>query len=261
MSYSRRQLYALGEPLGACVTRREGGKIIYGGGGGSDGGGSSTSVTQASIAPEFKPLAALYTKQATNIANTPYQAYTGQRYANLNGTQNAAIGAIQNRALNGSATMNNAESNLNQMMSGGSNPYLDGMVNKAQANVLGNAGVASVKSGAFGNSGINQAAAQEMGNVATSMYGNAYAQDQNNRLQAISQAPTFGNAAYNDAGQLLNAGNLQQQQAQNNLDFGYSQFQDASNYPFKQLQATGNVVQQGVGSTTSGTSTGGGGGK
>ena len=143
MSYSKRQLYALGEPLGDSVTRKEAGIMIYGGGGG-DSGGSSTSTTMASIAPEFKPLANLYTQQATQIAKTPYQAYTGQRYANLNGTQNMAIGGIQNRALNGSETMNNAESNLNQMMSGGTNPYLDSMVNKAQQSVLGNAGAASL---------------------------------------------------------------------------------------------------------------------
>jgi len=31
MSYSRRELYAMGEPLGESVTRKEGGRIIYGG--------------------------------------------------------------------------------------------------------------------------------------------------------------------------------------------------------------------------------------
>ena len=38
MSYSRRELYAFGEPLGESVTRKKSGRIIYGGGGG--GGGS-----------------------------------------------------------------------------------------------------------------------------------------------------------------------------------------------------------------------------
>jgi hypothetical protein len=41
MSYSRRQLYALGEPLGDSVTRAEGGRIVYG-----DGGGSGPAQTQ-----------------------------------------------------------------------------------------------------------------------------------------------------------------------------------------------------------------------
>ena len=44
MSYSRRQLYAMGEALGECVTRKEGGRLIYGGG----GGGSSASGPSSS---------------------------------------------------------------------------------------------------------------------------------------------------------------------------------------------------------------------
>ncbi|MDR7095533.1 hypothetical protein [Hydrogenophaga laconesensis] len=41
MSITKRQLYALGEPLGECVTRREAcGRLVCGGGG---GGGRSTS--------------------------------------------------------------------------------------------------------------------------------------------------------------------------------------------------------------------------
>jgi len=49
MSYSRRQLYAMGEPLGECVTRKEGGRIIYGGG----GGGPTSSTTNTSNIPDW----------------------------------------------------------------------------------------------------------------------------------------------------------------------------------------------------------------
>ena len=57
MSYSRRQLYALGEPLGDSVTRAEGGRIVYGDGGG--GGGSQTQqTTQTTDLPDWaKPYA------------------------------------------------------------------------------------------------------------------------------------------------------------------------------------------------------------
>lgn len=220
-------------------------------------GGDSTSSTAASVPDELKPLAALYTKQAEGIAQTPYQAYTGQRFADLNTTQNLGIGMIQDRALNGSQTMNNAEQNLNQFMNGGqTNPYLDQMVAKAQGSVMGNAGALARRSGSFGNSGIQQQALNQMGDIATQMYGNAYGQDQANRMQAIGMAPTFGQSAYQDASQLLNAGNIQQNQQQNNLDFGYQQFSEGQNYPFKQLQATGGVLGQGMGTST--TASGGG---
>lgn len=252
MSISRRDLYAAGEPFGAGCTRMDGGRRIYGG-----GGGGSTSTSTPVIAEEFKPLANLYTQQATQLANTPWQAYVGQRYADLNGTQNVGIGMIQDRALNGSATMGNAESNLNQFIQGGNtNPYLDSMVQKAQDSVKSNFNTSAVNSGSFGNSGLQQQYAAGLTDVATQMYGNAYNTDQSNRMQAIGMAPTFGNAAYQDAGQLLNAGNLQQQQVQNNLDFGYQQYQDAQNTPYKKLQTIGGVVGQAQGSTS--TTSGGG---
>lgn len=253
MNLSRRQLYAMGEPFGESATREEAGRRIYGGG----GGGGSSSTTTPMIAPELQPLANLYTQQATQLASTPWQSYGGQRFADMNATQNLGVGMIQDRALNGSQTMKNAEANLNQFIQGGNtNPYLDQMVNRAQSNVLSNANAAAVRSGSFGNSGIAEQAAKQMGEVASSMYGSAYGQDQANRMQAIGMAPTFANAAYQDAGQLLNAGNLQQQQQQQKLDFGYQQFQDAQNNPYKKLQTIGSVVGQSQGSTT--TSSGGG---
>jgi len=216
MMISRRELESLGLPLGDSATRVKPGygrfgPRIYGAGG---GGGGQTSTTTRSIPDELKPLADMYVKQAESISNTPWQGYGGQRFANTNGSQNLATGMVQNRALNGSATMKNAEGNLNSFMGGGSNPYLDAMVNKAQGSVLANAQGAAVRSGSFGNSGIAEQAAKQMGDVATSMYGTAYAGDQANRLQAINMAPTFGDAAYRDAGQLMNAGNFLQGQKQ-----------------------------------------------
>jgi len=53
MSYSRRELYAMGEPLGESVTRKEGGRIIYGGGGG--GGPTTTTVNQSNIPEWLRP--------------------------------------------------------------------------------------------------------------------------------------------------------------------------------------------------------------
>lgn len=265
---NKRQLYAMGEPLGDCVTRKEAGRLICGGGG-SGGGSSSTNPT---IPDEMKPLANLYTQQAMDIARTPWQAYGGDRFAPLNSTQNMGIGMVQNRALEGSRTMNNAENNLNQMIRGGrGNPYLDRLVDRAQSSVAENyntmvkpqSDTAMANSGSFGNSGIQQmqgmerkAAAQQMSDIATNMYGSAYEGDQARRMQAVSMAPTFGNAAYNDAANLINVGNMQRDVTQNNLDFGFDQFRESQNHPFRQIQATGGVLGQNMGSRT--TSSGGG---
>ena len=54
MSYSRRQLYAMGETLGECVTRKEGGRIVYGGGGGGSPAPAPTqNTTNTSNIPEY----------------------------------------------------------------------------------------------------------------------------------------------------------------------------------------------------------------
>ena len=99
MSYSRRQLEALGEPLGDSVTRKEGGRIIYGGGGGGGGGTS----TQVSDLPDWaKPYAqkalagaeaVTFKKDAQgNITGLqPYQQYTGERAAQFTPLQKQAF--------------------------------------------------------------------------------------------------------------------------------------------------------------------------
>lgn len=279
---SRRELYAMGEPFGDSATQEKPFGRIYGGGGG--GGGTTTTTPQ--IAPELRPLANLYTQQAQQLAATPWQAYSGQRFADLNSTQNLAIGMIQDRALNGDPTVNAGANFIQHQLNTGpatatvnpyaqqGNPYLDQAVQKAQDSVKSNFNTAAVNSGSFGNSGLQQQYADGLTDVATRMYGDAWntqaqlgesqasrndAMFQNSMGQKLNAAQlglNYGNQAYQDAGQLLNAGNLQQQQVQNNLDFGYQQYQDAQNNPYKKLQTIGGVVGQAQGSTT--TTSGGG---
>ena len=73
MTISRRQLYAMGEPLGDCVTRKEGGRVIYG------GGGESAPATQTQIVdiPDWAKPAAQRTLGKTEAltSDRPYQSY------------------------------------------------------------------------------------------------------------------------------------------------------------------------------------------
>ena len=228
------------------------------GGGGSGGGGSSTTVQN--IPAELKPLATKYTQDAINLSNAPYQYYGGQRFAGLNDPQYQALGMTADRALNGSSTMNNAESNLNQMIQGGSNPYLDGMVNKAMGNVQSR--INSQFSGNnYGSTAHQETLQTGLGDIANQMYGSQYQNDQANRLSAISQAPTFGNQAYTDASKLMAAGQTLQDDAQQNYDFGYQQFQDQQNLPYKNLAAMSGVFGSNLGGSSTTTQQSSGGGK
>lgn len=235
-------------------------------------GGGSKSTTEPTIPNELKPAATALSQIATQVGNTPYQAYTGQGVAGLNTQQQQAIDMIQQRATNGSPVMDQANSTLTGFLQGGqTNPYLDQMVGNAQRSVVDAYNMtarpaqiaAQVGSGSFGNSGLQQMQAyqdgqlqNQLGQIATTMYGNAYNTDQANKLSALNLAPTYGNQAYTDAGQLLNAGTTAQNNQQDQLDFQYQQFQNQQDYPLKQLQALTGVLGQNMGQKT--TTSGGG---
>lgn len=269
MTYSRNKLYALGEPFGASCTRLEAGRMVYGG-----GGGGQTSSTTQSIAPELKPLATAYTNKAINLGNQGYQPYTGQRYAGPTGAEQAGLGLVADRALNGSQLTNTGTNTLNQMLQPGmSNPYLDQTVQRAQQNVLNQYNnvtkpqteSAMVNSGSFGNSGLQQlqqqqqvATGKELGDISSQIYGQNYQDSQNRALQAAQIAPTYANAQYNDAQQLLNAGSYARGLQQQNNDFGYQQYQDQQNLPYKQLGAMSGVFGSNLGGTSQTTSSGSG---
>lgn len=140
MSYSRRQLYALGEPLGECVTRKEGGRIVYGGG----GGGSSNvqqSTTVSDLPDWAKPTAqkTLARGEAlTDISANPYQTYGGQRLAGFQPLQEQAfsnVGAMQPSAAGQQAQGIAGLASLGAL-GAGYNPYQTGQFNQQASDYM-----------------------------------------------------------------------------------------------------------------------------
>jgi hypothetical protein len=94
MSYSRRQLEALGEPLGESVTRKEGGRIVYGSGGGGGGSGTQTTVTDV---PEWaKSAAQNVLARGETLSQRDYTPYGGERIAGFKDLQNKAFTGAEN---------------------------------------------------------------------------------------------------------------------------------------------------------------------
>lgn len=250
MMISRRDLYAFGEPFGNA-TRRECGRVVCGDGGG--GGGSST--TSQGLDPRLYPLVDTFTSQAQQVANSPWQGYTGQRFAGMNSDQTQALDMIRQQS--GSGVQGQAEGALGQFLQGGQeNPYLTQQIQQAQTEtadaynrqVRPNQVMQAQQSGSFGNANVMDAQAkqdsqlqQNLGNIASSMRFNAYNTDQSNKMQALGMSPSIQQAGYTNAGQLLNAGNLVQGQQQDQADFAFQQFQDQQNDPYKKLQAMSGV--------------------
>lgn len=224
------------------------------------GGGGSSSTSTQNIPAELKPLANAYTTKAIGLSNQGFTPYTGDRYADLNQVQGAGIQGVIDRATNGSQTMNNAETALNdRFISGGPNPYLDSMVQRAQDSVKSNFNTGSINSGSFGNRNLEAEYGNNLSDVATRMYGQAYDADQGRALQAIGMAPTFGNQGYQDASQLLNAGQILQDQSQQDKDFSFQQYEAQQNLPYKQLAAMSGVFGSNLGGSSTQKSSDGGG--
>ena len=223
------------------------------------GGSSGGSTTTQSIPSELKPLARDYAAKASALAKEDYNPYQEQRFSDLNAAQNLGLWNTMARAGGGSQTIKNAEGQLNQIIQGGqTNPYLDQMVSKAQDSVRSQFNTGAVNSGSFGNSGLQEQFQQGLGDVATNMYGQAYETDRARQMQGIGMAQQFGNQAYTDAEQMLKAGQVLQDQDQQNKDFSYQQFQEKENLPYKQLAAMSGVFSSGLGSQTTSKTSGGG---
>lgn len=224
------------------------------------GGGGGETVTKQEIPPELKPLATAYTDKAIGLSQQGYNPYQGQRYADLNAVQGTGLGMTIDRALQGSYTVDNAESQLNDVISGGNtNPYLDAMYDQAAGKVAGSVNSNFAQAGRYGSGAHTGALTEGLGNMATNLYGGAYEADRGRQMQAIGMAPEFAQQDYQDAGQVMNAGQILQDQQQQNLDYGYEQYQEQQNLPYKQLAAMSGVFGSNLGSQS--TSTGGGGGK
>jgi hypothetical protein len=101
-SYSRRELYALGEPLGDSATYRKAGGLVLGDGGGGGGGQAAApdKTTQVSELPEWaRPYAKdTLAKGAalTDINQNPYQQYGGNRIAGFSPLQQMSFQGAAN---------------------------------------------------------------------------------------------------------------------------------------------------------------------
>ena len=97
MNYSRKQLYALGEPFGESATRLKPGGRVYG------GGGSPSTPDKTTQTVELPEWARPYAKDAlakgaalTDISQNPYQQYGGERIAGFQPMQQQAFQGAAN---------------------------------------------------------------------------------------------------------------------------------------------------------------------
>jgi hypothetical protein len=185
-------------------------------------------TTQTSAYPSWAAnYAQGYLGRAQQVADSPYQAYTGQRVADFAPWQQQGLQAQAQRAMSGSPVMNAANAALPGMFQGGgqaaqnqygpvqaqanpyagSNPYLTQQIDAAQGDVVRNWNnvqkpqwdTSMQRSGSFGNSGIaqaNQMAQSDMqrnlGQISSGMRFQDYTQQQQLGENAANRALQAG---------------------------------------------------------------------
>ena len=247
-SYSRRELYALGEPLGDSATylKANGGLMLGdGGGGGSSQPANTTSTsTQTAELPEW---ARGYAKEAlakgqtlTDVNQNPYQAYTQPRIAGFSPMQQQAFQGAANMTVAPQIGQSTAAATMaglgglgvagqanpygfQNQVSGYMNPYMNQILapQLAEANRQYDIGAtkqqsAATQAGAFGGSREAIMAAENERNRNTGLnqiYGQglntAYTNAQNQYNQNLqNQLAGFG-MANQAAGQLGQLGQTQ----------------------------------------------------
>jgi hypothetical protein len=270
MSYSRRQLYAMGEPLGDGATRREvGGKVIYGSGGGGTSTPANTTQQVTQDLPEWaRPYAKESLGKAAALSATPYQTYGGERVAQFTPLQKQAFGQAGNQQVAGQVGFGTGLAGLAGISSFGDqgtaanfmSPYMDNVVKQQmesaqrQADIAGTQrGAQAVRAGAFGgsrqaveNAEAARALASQKGQIQAQGLQSAFerAQQQFNAEQAtrLNAAQTLGQLGQQQFGQQMDItgqqatlGGQQRAATQDILSQQYQDFLNQQRAPYDQL--------------------------
>lgn len=204
-------------------------------------GGSSknqTSTTTTSPPSNLQPFLQQGLNESRNLyQNGPAEYYPGQTVVGFSPETEAALGMQSQRAQDGSPLMDAANGFATSTLNGGaSNPYLDAQFKQAADSTQ------TRLSSEFAGGGRNLAAArparaEELGNLATSIYGGAYENDRNRQMGVLGLAPQLAQSDYADIDRLAQVG-------QQREDLTGRQYEDQANrFDFDQA-APGNALDQ-----------------
>jgi hypothetical protein len=246
-SYSRRELYALGEPLGDSATYRKAGGLVLGDGGG--GGSAPAAPDKTTQTVELPEWAQPYAKNVlargaalTDINQNPYQQYGGNRIAGFS--------PMQMQSFQGAANMNAGPQGFQEQVGQYMSPYMQNVVDVEKRGAIRDYQVGNTmqqaqatQAGAFGGGreAIQRAERERglmgtLGGIQARGAQSAFDQASNQFRQGISQGMGINQLQNQYGGQM-------QQQAQRPLDMAYQDFQNQQNYPYKQLGFMSDLVR------------------
>lgn len=196
--------------------------------------------------------------RATLVANAP-RYFPGDIVQDFDPLQSKGIAMGANRAMQGSPLNTAAQQGLLGTIQGdfldpAKNPYLDATYNKAANAVSGRVGSEMAKLGRLGGGAHTDILSQNLGNLATDIYGKNYEQERARQYGAYGLAPTLAAEDYKDVQMLMDLGGMSQDQAQREVLAQKERFDYYQTLPFRQLADLTTMMNPnaGFGSTSMG---------
>jgi hypothetical protein len=239
--------------------------------------GSTTTTTKSEpwsgqqpfLTTGFQSIKNTYVDPATgNVSGANLPAYyPGQTIATDSPETQAALEARTGRALYGSPLTSAAQGELTKTLRGdylNANPYLDATYNRAARNVTQNYNEvvnpsidsAFTKGGRFGSGAYAAARNQSdrtlgssLGDLATGIYGQNYANERQNQVQGQLYAPDLANQDYYDIDQLSSVGDYRTNLAQQQINADRQKYDYNANKDQIALQQYMDLIQGNYGGT------------
>lgn len=203
--------------------------------------GSSTGKTTQTSSPWNAQVP--YLKYGMDEAARLYQKqgpeyYSGSTVAPFSAEQNAAFGLGTQRALNGSASMNQAEGLNQDFMSGkylNSDPYQDSVFQNIQSKVMPAVNSQFMGSGRYGSDLHADTQTRALTEAYSPYASQQYQQGLQNMQSAMDRSSMFAANDYTDLGALEAIGQQKQQLGQSELNDAIARWQYYQQLPYDKL--------------------------
>lgn len=167
------------------------------------GGGKPQNVQQTSTVQEtpwFQP----YMQKMVDKG-----PYPGQTFTPFAPATEAALGGIQQRALQGSPVVSEAQRHATNILQGdylNANPYLDQAYQMGERSIMPGINATFGAGGRTGSEAHTQALGSGLADLSAQIYGGNYQQERQRQMQALGFAPTLAAQDYLDLSQLAGVG-------------------------------------------------------
>ena len=206
-------------------------------------GGSTTTtnnVTKTEVPQWVEDAGKSVVAAGQNLFNSPYQAYTGNRVADLTSGQQSAIntaaGTTPQRVVDEGGFLGKISDYLNPYTSAVLDPAIE-QLNKSYASNRKSLAGAATSANAFGDARQGILEAEMNSNQAKDIAATTANIMNTGYTQAMGERQADQTGFYNQLAQLLNIGGVQQQNEQNKLDTDYEAYQAAQQSPYDKLAA------------------------